>query len=109
MKNECYIKDILGNNGLELFRSKNRSKKKDRKRLREMSRGETVVQNSDYSDSSDAYYFTVSRDGFNSREINSTEFCIIPMSPKCTVLSKWRHTKYLLSESIKREYLRKVL
>lgn len=84
-------------------------KKKDRKRLREMSRGETVVQNSDYSDSSDAYYFTVSRDEFNSSEINSTEFYITPMCSKCTVLGKQRHTKYLLSESIKREYLRKVL
>lgn len=99
----------MGNNRLELFRSKNRSNKKDRKRLREVSRGETVVQNSDYSDSSDAYYFTVSRDEFNSREINSTEFYITPMSSKCTVLGKWRHTKYLLSEPIKREYLRKVL
>ena len=89
LKNEWYIKDILGNNGLELFRSKNRfKKKKDRKRLREVSRGETVVQNSDYSDSSDAYYFTVSRDEFNSREINSTEFYITPMSSKCTVLGK---------------------
>ena len=88
LKNEWYIKDILGNNGLELFRSKNRSKKKDRKRLREMSRGETVVQNSDYSDSSDAYYFTVSRDEFNSSEINSTEFYITPMCSKCTVLGK---------------------
>ena len=74
-----------------------------------MSRGETVVQNSDYSDTSDAYYFTVSRDEFNSSEINSIEVYITPMSSKCTVLGKWRHTKYLLSESIKREFLRKVL
>jgi len=53
-----------------------------------MSRGETVVQNSDYSDSSDAYYFTVSRDEFNSSEINSPGFYITPMCSKCTVLGK---------------------